>query len=222
MKSFDITLYGHLSYDNIFIKFKNITSVGCIGNVWRDIKLYNPLIRVSIQPTAIGESLILVNEEESKRTSKSCLNLHTQKPKLESSVIHHTMYINELHDISFLSDLKGFVTADVCNGSMLNLDSPHLESIDLLFISDEDCTFDLHLLTTRIPNVLLHTKSGSTLYSSGKTTAFTAERVEGVNVLGLGDKFAAYVLCNLINSNFDLSNSIQSSHDRITNELKKI
>ena len=34
MKDFDVTIYGHLSYDNIFSGFDYKTSVGCMGNVW--------------------------------------------------------------------------------------------------------------------------------------------------------------------------------------------
>ena len=220
-KNFDICLYGHLSFDNIFIKFKNITSIGCMGNVWKDIKSFNPNLKVSLIPTSIGESIVLINEEESKRTSKSILNIFSNKPKIESSKIYHLMYINELPDISFISELDGFVTADVCNGNLLDIDSDYLTYIDLLFISDEDCHFDVQKLLNKIPNILLHEKNGSTLYRKDSKVYFYAEIVDNVNVLGMGDKLASYIICNLISNNFNIEKSIQPAHDQITFELKK-
>jgi len=222
MKSFDISLYGHLSFDNIFNGFENTTSVGCMGNVWKSIKEYKPHLKISLQPTAIGESLVMINQKESKRASKSCLNLYSSPAVVQSSSIHHIMYINELEDISFIENLNGFVTADVCNGRHLDGTSGFLNKIDLLFISDEDCFIGMEELLRKIPNIILHKKTGSTLYTRDGSTDFNAEIVDNVNVLGLGDKFAAYVLCNLIENKLNVHKSIKPSHDLITYELKKI
>ena len=68
MKNFDITIYGHLSYDNIYEGFNYKTSVGCMGNVWNQLKLINPDIRIKLEPTDIGESLIVSSVEHNKRT----------------------------------------------------------------------------------------------------------------------------------------------------------
>ena len=222
MKSFDISLYGHLSFDNIFNGFENTTSVGCMGNVWKSIKEHRPHLRVALQPTAIGESLVMVNQRESKRTSKSCLNLFSSPAIPQSSHIHHVMYLNELKDISFIENLNGFITADVCNGTLLDKNSRFLNKIDLLFISDEDCFTSIKELLRKIPNIIFHRKTGSTLYTGDSSADFNAEIVDNVNVLGLGDKFAAYVLCNLIENKLDVHKSIKPSHDLITYELKKI
>jgi hypothetical protein len=222
MKSGNIALYGHLSYDNIFSKFNLTTSVGCMGNVWLSIKNKAPEINVKVQPLAIGESLILVDKEQSKRTSVSSLNLYTQPCKPQAADIHHVMYINELNDISFLKDLEGFITADVCNGAPLDITSQYLQYIDLLFLSDEDINFDIKDILLHVPQVLLHRPGGSKLYTQDKTYEFTTQIINGVNVLGLGDKFAAYTLVNLIKNNFNVYKSIQPSHDDILNELQKI
>ena len=222
MKSGNIALYGHLSYDNIFSKFNLTTSVGCIGNVWLSIKNKAPELNVILQPLAIGESLILVNKGQSKRTSVSSLNLYTQSCRPQTADIHHVMYINELNDISFLKNLVGFITADVCNGSPLDITSQYLKHIDLLFLSDEDLNFDIKELLLHVPQVLLHRSDGSTLYTRDKTYEFTTQIISGINVLGLGDKFAAYILVNLIKNKFDVYKSIQPAHNDILNELQKI
>ena len=222
MKNGDIALYGHLSYDNIFSKFNLTTSVGCIGNVWLSIKNKDPGLKLLMQPLAIGESLILVDKQQSKRTSISSLNLHTCSCVPQSADIHHVMYINELNDISFLKDLEGFVTADVCNGTPLDISSQYLKYIDLMFISDEDLNFNIEKLLSKVPQVLLHRTGGSTLYTRDKTYDFTTQVISGINVLGLGDKFAAYILVNLINNKFNVYKSIQPAHNDILNELQKI
>jgi len=223
MKSFDITLYGHLSYDNIYEGFKNRSSVGCIGNVWNQLKLIDSNIKVKVEPTDIGESLILIDVKQYKRTSISHLSLKTQLPRIHSTKINHIMYLNELHDKSFISNLKGVNVADTCNGTPLNVYDSCLKYIDLLLISDEDSHYlDISNLCKSVRgDVLLHSSNGSTLYSkSGAKVHFEAELVPDVNVLGAGDKFAAYILAGMLDSAKGLPKVIQNAHNELTKHFK--
>lgn len=222
-KNFDIVIYGHLSYDNIYNGFDYSTSIGCAGNVWLELKKIDPNLKVHIEPIAIGESLILVDEAQGKRTSVSCLNQQTRKPNIVPGTICHIMYINELDNISFINELdlsSTYVTADVCNGKKL-LDSSDISSIDLMFMSDEDAC-DLNTLTHCPGHILLHKKDGSHLRSYNINEQYKAEVVDGVNVLGMGDRFAANVLYHLLQNDFQIDKCIQPSHDAITAQLKKI
>ena len=223
MKNFDITLYGHLSYDNIYEDFKNRFSAGCIGNVWNQLKTINPHFKVKVEPTDIGESLIMVDVKQCKRTSISRLSLKTQSPFIHSSKINHIMYLSELHDRSFISKLDGINVADTCNGTPLNVYDSSLDYIDLLLISDEDSHhLNISSLCKSVRgNVLQHSSSGSILYSkSGTKYYFEAELVPDINVLGAGDKFAAYILAGLLDSTRDLPKVIQNAHKELTKHFK--
>lgn len=222
--NFDIVVYGHLSFDNIYEGFNYKTSVGCMGNVWNQLKLINPDLRVKLEPTEIGESLILADVEQCKRTSISRLSLKTRVPVIHDAIISHVMYINELSDTSFIKNLKGYVTADVCNGKPINVDLEALKSIDILLISDEDLNDPLKL--TKLVNtvreyVILHHAGGSTIYhKNGWQYTFTAEHVPNINVLGAGDKFAAYILSECLDNTKNISKVIQEAHNKLTEFFK--
>lgn len=219
MKSFDIAIYGHLSYDNIYEGFNYKSSVGCMGNVWNQLKIINPDLKVKLEPTDIGESLILADVEQCKRTSISRLSLKTQVPSIHDSKVSHVMYINELSDTNFIKHLEGYVTADVCNGKPLNLNDKNLQYIDLLLISDEDMFVDVALICNSIRDaMLIHYPTGSTLYKKDlRYTKQNASLVPGLNVLGAGDKLAAHILAGLLDSTDALPKVIQHAHNALTN-----
>lgn len=227
MKSFDIAIYGHLSYDNIYEGFNYKTSVGCMGNVWNQLKLINPNLKVKLEPTDIGESLIIADKEQCKRTSISRLSLKTHYPRTHDSKISHVMYLNELSDTSWICNLRGFVVADVCNGKKLNVNDPSLEDIDLLLISDEEYnnltdTATL-LVRSKVGGVIVHRPTGSDFINCKQGHAvesFTAELVPDVNVVGAGDKFAAYILEGLLEDNTNIPKVIQRAHDELTQYFK--
>lgn len=223
MNVFDIVIYGHLSYDNIYDDFNYKTSVGCMGNVWNQLKLINPDLKVRLEPTDIGESLILTNREQCKRTSISRLSLKTRKPIIHDTIISHVMYLNELSDTSFIKDLKGYVVADTCNGKPINVNSEVLKSIDILLISDEDLgnTLDLTTLINNVREyVILHHSSGSTIYcKNGWQHTSKAETVSNINVLGAGDKFASYIIAGLDNT-VSIDKVIQEAHNKLTEYFK--
>ena len=117
---YDISLYGHLTFDRIFEDFYQYNSVGSIGNVWNFLLKINSKLKVNIQPTAIGEALVLVNKDKTERTSVGQLNIKLNKPNIVDSDWNHIMYINELDDISFIFDIKkGMISADTCKGKPL-------------------------------------------------------------------------------------------------------
>lgn len=223
MKSFDVAIYGHLSYDNIFSGFDYKTSVGCMGNVWAQLKTINPDIRVKLEPTDIGESLILTSTEQCKRTSISRLSLKTCIPTIHDSEISHVMYINEISDTNFISKLSGLITADVCNGKPLDTTNDNLKHIDLLLLSDEDASINIEGLVSAVRgHVLVHHAAGSTIYS--KTTQpkqFKAEFVSNINVLGAGDKFASYIIAGLmVDKPQSIDKVIQDAHNKLTEYFK--
>lgn len=222
MSAFDITIYGHLSFDNIYnvATHKTTTSVGCMGNVWKQLKLIDPKLKIRLAPTDIGESLILSDSHQSKRTSVSLLSLNTVAPEIQQSKISHVMYLNELKDSSYIAGIPGFITADVCNGKPLNVNDPALKYISLLFISDEDVVDIDELVKNVKGSVILHHPAGSTLFTKTTSTHFTAEVVNSVNVLGAGDKFAAYVLHGILEYGDYYSKVIQTAHDKLSEYFK--
>ena len=99
---FDITLYGHLTFDRIFNGFQKDTSVGSMGNVWFYLNNINPNLKINLEPTEIGEALILINEEKAERTSVANLNMKSRTPTITNSYWNHILYINELTNIFYL------------------------------------------------------------------------------------------------------------------------
>lgn len=221
MNAFDIALYGHLSFDNIYENFNYKTSVGCIGNVWNQLKIINPNLRIKIEPTDIGESLILSDAKQCKRTSISRLSLKTNKPVVHSANVSHIMYLNEISDCSFIKDIKSYIVADTCNGRPLKLNSDVLGCIDLLLISEEDLIEDISKIVSLVKGyVLVHYPAGSTIYcKNGWQAQFKAEFVSNINVLGAGDKFASYILAGLDNTQ-SIDKVIQQAHNSLTNYFK--
>lgn len=217
MKDFDISIYGHLCFDNIFDQFEYRSAVGAMGNVWLHLKKINPTLRINLVPTDIGEALVVVDRQQNKRTSVSALSMYTQYPKyFNSSTVNHVMYINQLSDLSFLQNVEGFIVADVCNGRRLNLQNEYLKRINLLLISDEDCIYSKKELLKTFKTVLLHKENGSILYVDGREKYFEAKVIKGVNVLGAGDKFAAHILAGLVEDLHSLPKIIQNAHNCLT------
>lgn len=221
MNAFDIAIYGHLSFDNIYEGFNYKTSVGCMGNVWNQLKYINPDLKIKLEPTDVGESLVMVDIEHNKRTSISRLSLKTNKPTIHNANVSHVMYLNELSDSSFVQHIKGYVVADTCNGKKLRLNPEVLGNIDLLLISEEDANQDLATIVSLVRGyVLVHYPAGSTLYcKTGYQSYFKAEYVPNINVLGAGDKFASYILAGLDNTK-RTDKVIQEAHNSLTDYFK--
>ena len=220
----DIALYGHLTFDRIFEDFKEYNSIGSIGNVWNFLLKINPKLKVNIQPTAIGEALVLVNKNKTERTSVGQLNIKTKKPIIVDSKWNHVMYINELPDVSFIYDIKkGIISADLCKGKPIE-NKTVLQHIDYLFISDEDVFMNIKELGKLIKGwVIMHHKGGSVCTNGNKTIETKVSTIENVNVLGTGDMFAASFMNEYLKSGSKkLKDIVVNSHKEVTNYLESM
>lgn len=219
---YDITLYGHLTFDRIFDGFIKDNSVGSMGNVWHYLNKANPKLKIGLEPTSIGEALILVNREKAERASVANLNMQNKDPTICRSKWSHILYLNELPTTSFIKKIKeGIVSADICRGSTLK-DLQILQHIDFLFISDEDLFVEVERLYPYVKQaVILHHAGGSTCYTpSGGRIVTEVDVIENINVLGCGDMLASYFINEFLNSN-DLEKSIQLAHDLVSYHLEE-
>jgi len=189
-----ITLYGHLTVDRILIDFKETSSLGGIANVWSGLVSLGQGMNVNIQPLSIGHALILVDKENNYRVGRGCLNIKENKASPSDSDWHHISYINQLSDISFISRLKGIVSADITKEEPERcIDA--LQYLDYLFIAKEDLFMDIQELGSRVRGyVIMHHPTGS-VFTDGKTVEEydlpTDLYLSDVNVLGAGDYFAS-------------------------------
>ena len=192
MNRYDITLFGHITMDRIFVDFNESTSIGAMGNVWDALISTDSTLSIDLKPTAIGQAVVLVDKKNTQRVGRGQLNLKVNKiNNISRSKWSHIMYINQLKDVSFIKDIKNsIISADISPGQMNNLDM--LKYVDYLFISDEELFMDVHELVKLVKGwVILHYPEGS--YSTNGKDSFKCSTnvLENVDVLGAGDFFAA-------------------------------
>ncbi len=216
---YDIALYGHLTRDRIFNNFKETNTVGAIGNVWHHLVSINPDLKIHIGPSDTGEALIYVNEKKSERTSVANMSLQTTWPDMRPAKINHITYLNTVSNPSFINYLKGSISADLCTGKKLNLDL--LKKVDYLFISEEDMYYEIDDLTKYHTTVILHSERGSTVYDNKQTYTTNLDPLNNINVLGLGDRFAATVLNYMLKSKLHISDLVNRSHMDMTLWLER-
>ena len=192
----DITLYGHLTVDRIFDGFEEKQTLGAMANMWRTFKLIAPNLDIGLMPTSIGEAMVYLDRDNCTRYSNFVPDLKTNKPIIKQSKISHAMYINKLLDVSWLSDLSGIVSADVCAGP--KVDRTLLQYVDYFFIADEDAYADLKTMCNDTKGyVILHTNKSSVMSDGRYENLFRIEEemfVPKSNVLGAGDMFASSFL----------------------------
>ena len=227
MTSFNISLYGHITYDTIFNGEQTRYSVGSIGNVWRALLQLSNNFNVQIEPTEIGEALILVDEAKCKRTSTACLSLKNRTPNIYNSDWAHILYINQLNDISFIKQIRErtkIISADICAGRILK-DKSVLKYVDYLFISDEDMWLNsIEELSSLVKGwVILHHSHGSVCCKGKTKFEIRVEKIlKGINILGAGDMFAAACISNiLLEADRHNKSIISMSHDETYNLLLK-
>ena len=195
----DVTLYGHMTVDKIFDGFEERQTLGAMANMWRTFKLIAPELDVGLCPTSIGEALVYLDRDSSTRYSNFVPDLTTQKPIIQESKISHAMYINKLLDVSWLENLKGIISADVCAGP--RVDSSLLQHVDYFFIADEDAYADLTTMCKDTKGyVVLHTNKSSVVSDGRYETTHQIDDsmfVPKSNVLGAGDMFASSFLHGL-------------------------
>jgi len=218
-----VTLYGHLMADRIFEGFKEHSALGGIANVWVALKHLNPNLEINLQPTHIGEALILVDKENNSRVSKCHYNLKSRAPVVSVSDWHHIAYINRLDPFFLKRIYKGIVSADVTKENPEEILSV-IDKIDYLFISIEDLFTDITSLgaLTR-KGVIAH--SPKECWFAGHDGRFWNCDVppflilKNVNVLGAGDYFAASVINSMLNGT-EISQAITKANKDVTTLLQ--
>tara|TARA_R100000805_G_C3604877_1_gene105288 strand:+ start:478 stop:1170 length:693 start_codon:yes stop_codon:yes gene_type:complete len=219
---YDVALYGHMTLDRIFDGFKKDLSVGSMGNVWKQLNKINPLLKIYLDPTDIGEALIFINKKKNERSSIANLNLQTKKADLKKSKCSHVMYLNELSDVKFIENIEyGIVTADLCRGKKFN-NLQILKHIDFLFVSDEDLFMEPNCLSKMLKKgLILHHTTGSVYFDKqGLSTEINVKLIENVNVLGCGDMLVAGFLDYYLKRH-NVVDCLNYSHDLISQTLKE-
>ena len=195
----DITLYGHMTVDRIFDGFEEKQTLGAMANMWRTFKHIAPDLDIGMCPTSIGEAIVYIDRDSSTRYSNFVPDIKTNTPIIQQSKISHAMYINKLLDVSWLKDLTGVISADVCAGP--RVDCSLLQHIDYFFIADEDAYADLKTMCKDTKGyVILHTNKSSVVSDGRYETNYKIDDsmfVPKSNVLGAGDMFASSFLYGL-------------------------
>jgi sugar/nucleoside kinase (ribokinase family) len=220
---YDLSLYGHITLDNINDKDSYNSSIGSIGNLWFNLKSSYPKLRINLQPTEFGKADIFIDRDKSERKSKADLSLYTIKPKIFPSKWNHVLYLNQLKDLDFIDTINsGILSADFCAGQKIK-DNEILKKFNFIFISDEDLFMDLSEMSRLVKNgVIMHHTEGSEYYENGiKKFEKKVKKINNVNVLGCGDMFASFFMASyLLGSNVE--ESIEISHKKITTHLQTI
>ena len=216
----DLAVYGHLTIDRIFTDFEESLSLGAIGNFWEAVIFTDRAVSLDLKPIAIGEAIVMVNKNKCTRLGRGFLNLQTTKAKLSNARWHHIMYLNQLEDVSFISEIDedAIVSADLTSGVMNNLDL--LKHLDYLFISDEDLFMDIDELAQLVKGwVILHYPAGSHCTNGKKKFTTSTETLKNVNVLGAGDMFAASFIVRYLTEKEEMKKCIKFAHDNTTKLL---
>ena len=217
----DITLYGHLTVDRIFDGFEERQTLGAMANMWRTFKQIAPDLDVGLVPTSIGEAMVYIDRQSCTRYSNFVPDLKTNSPIIKETKISHAMYINKLLDISWLKDLTGIISADVCAGP--KVDTSLLQYVDYFFIADEDAYADLSTMCRDTKgHVILHTNKSSIVSDGTTEHSFTIDEdlfVQKSNVLGAGDMFASSFLYG-VNQNMPIDQAQIYAHATASELIK--
>lgn len=218
-----ISLYGHLTVDRILIDFKETSSLGGIANVWSGLVSLGQGMNVNLQPLSIGHALILVDKENNYRVGRGCLNIKENKATPSDSDWHHISYINQLSNISFVSRLKGIVSADITKEEPERCIEA-LQYLDYLFIAKEDLFMDIQELGSRVRGyVIMHHPTGSVFTDGNSVEEYDLPLdlyLSDVNVLGAGDYFASGFIKSMCDGN-DVKQSVINAHKVASTLIKQ-
>jgi hypothetical protein len=221
-----VNIYGHLIIDKIFNQnFECTESIGGIANVWEGLNRLKNDLQIEINPTSIGEAIVITNTENNTRVGKAILNKKTTDVQNASvSDWHHVAYINQIPNLDFLENIKsGIISADITKENPNNC-LRYLHMIDFLFISKEDLFDDILSIGKKTKGwVIAHDPRGS-FYTNGDLyyEYLIPENliIRNVNVLGAGDFFAASFITEYL-KNKDIKLSVPASHKKTTFLLDK-
>lgn len=216
--SYDLCIYGHLTVDRIFDGFTESSTLGAMANVWNTLTKIDNSLTVKLNPTSLGEAIILVNRNNAERVSKANLNIHTNQAKIVDAKWHHIMYLNKLHNCSFINSIEGIISADV-TGGFVDENMECLDMLDYLFVSDEDLTTDVKKLAQKAKGkVILHYPSGSLVADKNGAFETKTKVLKDIDVLGAGDIFAACFISYMLRS-YEIKEAIALSHDKTSQIL---
>lgn len=217
---FDITLYGHLTNDTIIDGDTETMSLGGLYNCWRTFTELDKNLQIGLMPTVVGSAEITIDRKTCTRTSKANLNETYLQTEIKPSKISHVLYLNELEDTSFLPDLKGIVSADLCKGR--ELDYNLLQYVDFLFVSQDE--HDVQKLRDKAHGLIIsHAPTGSVVFANNLMQPYMMHRthmVEEANVLGAGDMFASCFLY-AIHKKWSLHGAIEFAHITTADLIRK-
>ncbi len=224
MEKYDIALYGHLIIDTIFFSdFTKEHTLGAMGNIWEAIVKENSSLSLNLQPMALGEAIILVDEKRGSRLGRGRLNLKIRKASPQDAKWHHIMYLNQLDDVSFIEEIEnGLISIDMTAGKMKNLEM--LKYVDYMFISDEDMFMDIDKLASLVRGwVILHYPTGSIITNGKETFETKVKVIKNLNVLGAGDYFAGFFISNLVtHPTMDLGECARIAHEKTSVILQEV
>lgn len=219
----DITLYGHLTVDRIFDGFEERQTLGAMANMWRTFKQIAPDLDIGLIPTSIGEAIVYVDRESCTRYSNFVPDIKTNSPIIQKSKISHALYINKLLDLSWLPNLPGKISADVCAGK--KVDTNLLQYLDYFFIADEDAYADLKTICKDTKGcVILHTNKSSVVSDGRYENTFKIDEdmfVPKSNVLGAGDMFASSFLYG-IHLGLPIDQTQKYAHETTSKLIKSV
>lgn len=218
---FDITLYGHLTNDTIFDGQIESMSLGGIANCWRALTDLDSNMTIGMSPSALGEANIYIERKQCKRNSIAELNKETFDIVIRPAKISHVAYLNELHDTSFIKDLQGATSADLCKGAEVNYEL--LKHFDYVFVADDE-GHDIEKIRWYSNMVILHSSEGSVI-SAGEIIqppyiVHKMHKVENANVLGAGDIFASCFLY-AIHNKWSLDGAREFAHIKTAELIRK-
>lgn len=206
----DVVLYGNLTYDKVFFNRGSYNTVGGIANIWESLRSFDSSISVGVQPCAIGEAIILVDEDTCERASKPNLIVRSLPDVSVPAKWHHIAYLNSINHkvkktikfVEELSSIGGIVSADICDSQPIPFEC--LDKIDVLFAGEGDFIGDPQKIANKVKNVFIyHSPIKTIVYFRGDKVANleVEEFVNNINVLGAGDKFAAKIIGHIVKYN---------------------
>ena len=63
MNKYDISLYGHITIDRIFVDFDEHKTIGAMGNVWNALISTDYTLSIDLNPSSIGKAIVLVDKK---------------------------------------------------------------------------------------------------------------------------------------------------------------
>ena len=101
-----IELVGHLIIDKVFSGPVSYQTLGGIANVWDSLSKLNSDYLINLNPTSIGEAIIVVSKETNERVGRAILNKKTYNVGAIESDWCHIAYINQIHNLDFIQNLN--------------------------------------------------------------------------------------------------------------------